>query len=47
MMESRRRVLTVTALGLGLPLVLNMPARAEPIQVGGRMTCTTPEQHAI
>jgi hypothetical protein len=48
MMESRRRILTFTAVALGPALVLSMPARAtEPIQVGGRMTCTTPEQHAI
>ena len=48
MMEPRRRIVTLTALALGPALVLGMPARAtEPIQVGGRMTCTTPEQHAI
>ena len=41
-------MLTISALALGPTLVLGMPARAaEPIQVGGRMTCTTPEQHAI
>jgi hypothetical protein len=48
MMQSRRRLLTISALVLGPALVLGKPARAaEPIQVGGRMTCTTPEQHAI
>jgi hypothetical protein len=48
MMHSRRRTLIITALTLGPALVLGMPGRAtEPIQVGGRMTCTTSEQHAI
>lgn len=48
MMQSRRRLLTMSALVLGPALVLGKPAwTAEPIQVGGRMTCTTPEQHAI
>ncbi len=48
MMQSRRRMLTMSALALGSALGPGMPARAaEPIPVGGRMTCTTPEQHAI
>ncbi len=48
MMQSRRRLLTMSALALGATLVLGKPAwAAEPIQVGGRMTCTTPEQHTI
>jgi hypothetical protein len=48
MRQSRGRIFTISALALGPALVLGMPARAaEPIQVGGRMTCTTPEQHAI
>jgi len=41
-------MLAMTALTLCPVFVLAAPARAaEPIQVGGRMTCTTPEQHAI
>ncbi len=41
-------MLTISALALGPTLVLWKPAwAAEPIQVGGRMTCTTAEQHAI
>ena len=37
MMQSRRRLLTISALVLGPALVLGKPARAaEPIQVGGR-----------
>jgi len=48
MIQSRRRMLTISALALGPTLVLWKPAwAAEPIQVGGRMTCTTAEQHAI
>ena len=48
MMQSRRRLLTMSALVLGATLVLGKRAwAAEPIQVGGRLTCTTPEQHAI
>jgi hypothetical protein len=48
MSQSRIRTLTLTALTLCPALVLDMPARAaESIQVGGRMTCMTPEQHAI
>ena len=48
MMQSRRRLLTISALALGPTLVLGKPAwAAEPIQVCGRMTCTTAEQHAI
>jgi len=47
-MRSRTGMLAMAALTLGPALVLGTPARAaEPIQVGGRMTCTTPEQHAI
>ena len=41
-----RRMLPLGSLVLGCVLVLGMRAwSAEPIQVGGRMTCTTPEQH--
>jgi hypothetical protein len=48
MMRTRGRMLTMSALAIVSGLVLGMSARAaEPIQVGGRMTCTTPEQHAI
>ena len=48
MMQSRGRMLAIGALALAPAFVLGMPAcAAEPIQVGGRMTCTTPEQHAI
>ena len=48
MMQSRGRMLAISALALGPALLLGKSARAaEPIQVGGRMTCTTPEQHAI
>jgi hypothetical protein len=40
--------LSITALTLGGALLLGAAARAaEPIQVSGRMTCKTPEQHAI
>ncbi|SHG79981.1 hypothetical protein SAMN05443248_2697 [Bradyrhizobium erythrophlei] len=47
-MRSRTSMLTITALTLGAALVLGTAARAaEAIQVGGRMTCKTPEQHAI
>ena len=39
---------TIAAMTLGAALVLGTEVRAsEPIQVGGRMTCTTPEQHSI
>ncbi len=48
MKPSRRRLFAMSALAIGPALVFGMPAwAAEPIQVGGRMTCTTPEQHAI
>jgi hypothetical protein len=41
-------MLIITALTLVAALVLGTAARAaEPIHVGGRMTCKTPEQHAI
>jgi hypothetical protein len=47
-MRSRTSMLIITALTLGAALVLGTAARAaEPIHVGGRMTCKTPEQHAI
>lgn len=47
-MRSRTSMLIITALILGAALVLGTAARAaEPIHVGGRMTCKTPEQHAI
>lgn len=47
-MRSRTSMLIITALILGAALVLRTAARAaEPIHVGGRMTCKTPEQHAI
>ncbi len=40
--------LSTTALTLGAALLLGTAARAaEPIQVAGKLTCTTPEQHAI
>ena len=45
-MRSRTSMLIITALTLGAALVLGTAARAgEPIHVGGRMTCKTPEQH--
>ena len=48
MMHLRRRMLTIGALALAPTLALQKPAcAADPIQVGGRMTCTTAEQHAI
>jgi hypothetical protein len=44
----RFRTNTVTAVTVGAALVLGTTARAaEPIQVAGKMTCSTPEQHAI
>jgi len=47
-MRSRTSMLTITVLTLGTALVLGTAAlAAEPIHVGGRMTCRTPEQHAI
>lgn len=47
-MRSRTSMLIITALTLGAALILGTAARAaEPIHVGGRMTCKTPEQHAI
>lgn len=47
-MRSRTSMLIITALTLGAALILETAARAaEPIHVGGRMTCKTPEQHAI
>jgi len=47
-MRIRTRMLATTALALGAALLSEMAAgAAEPIQVGGRMTCTTPEQHAL
>ena len=47
-MRSRTSMLIITALTLGAALVLGTAARAaEPIHVSGRMTCKTPEQHAI
>jgi hypothetical protein len=47
-MRSRTSMLITTALTLGAALVLGTAARAaQPIHVGGRMTCKTPEQHAI
>jgi hypothetical protein len=40
--------LSITALTLGGALLLGAAARAaEPIQVSGRMTCKTPEQHTV
>lgn len=48
MMHLRRRLLTIVALALAPTPALQKPAcAADPIQVGGRMTCTTAEQHAI
>jgi hypothetical protein len=46
-MRSRTSMLTVTVLTLGGALLGVAAQAAEPIQVGGRMTCKTPEQHAI
>ncbi len=47
-MRSRIFTVTLSAITFGTALFLGTAARAaEPIQVGGRMTCTTPEQHAI
>jgi hypothetical protein len=41
-------MLTMTALTLGAALLLGTATwAAEPIQVGGKLTCKTPEQHAI
>ena len=40
--------ITIAAMTLGAALVLGTEVRAgEPIQVGGKMTCKTPEQHSI
>lgn len=44
----RTCTISIAAMALGAALVLGTGVRAsEPIQVGGRMTCTTPEQHSI
>jgi hypothetical protein len=46
--RSRTSRFALPSLVLGAAFLLGTAARAaEPIQVGGRMTCTTPEQHAI
>jgi hypothetical protein len=48
MMRSRLSFLTAAALTLGPVLVPGEgAAAAEPLQVGGRLSCTTSEQHAI
>jgi hypothetical protein len=47
-MRSRTSMLTIAVFTLGGALLPGAAAQAaEPIQVGGRMTCKTPEQHAI
>lgn len=47
-MRSRENMLSITSLTLGAALLLGTAARAaEPIQVGGKFTCKTTEQHAI
>jgi hypothetical protein len=47
-MGSRTSMLTIAALTLGATLLLETAAQAaEPIQVGGKMTCKTIEQHGI
>ena len=44
----RTCTITIAAMALVAALVLGTEVRAgEPIQVGGRMTCKTPEQHSI
>jgi hypothetical protein len=47
MMRSRMSFITAAALTLGPVLVSGGASAAGPLQVGGRLTCTTPEQHAI
>ena len=47
-MRPRTCMLSVTALSLGTALVATLPARAaEPMQVSGKNTCKTAEQHAL
>jgi hypothetical protein len=47
-MHSRACIVTVSVITFGAALFLGTLARAgEPIQVGGKMTCKTPEQHSI
>ena len=42
------RSITISAIAFGAALFLGAAAGAgEPIQVGGKMTCKTPEQHSI
>jgi hypothetical protein len=44
----RTRTVTIAVMTLGAALVLGTEGRAgEPIEVGGKMTCKTPEQHSI
>ncbi len=45
-MRSRISIVTISAITFGAALLLGTAATAgEPVHVGGRMTCKTPEQH--
>ena len=47
-MKSRAWMLSTTALALGAGLAIAAPARAaDPLQISGKNTCKTAEQHAI
>lgn len=47
-MRSRISMITVSTIAIGTALLLGTAAPAgELIQVGGRMTCKTPEQHPV
>jgi len=47
-MRSRPDAFRITALALGAAVLVGTAARAaEPLHVAGKLTCTTPEQHAI
>jgi hypothetical protein len=47
-MHSRACTVTLSAVAVGAALCLGTATRAsEPIQVGGKMTCKTQEQHAV
>jgi hypothetical protein len=47
-MRARTCIVTLSAITFGAALFLGTATRAsEPIQVGGKMTCKTPEQHSV
>jgi len=47
-MLSRTCALSISAITVGAVLLLGTATWAgEPIQVGGKMTCKTPEQHSV